>query len=180
MLGVSGSLLHLENLEISQSPRKKSYNFVIFYKNPEKWCKNRGKRTTNLQTVTTSAAMVVDALCELIFTTSLPNTSHISSYSVAGPRFPRRGGGAPTPEGAQTLYLTNFSQKLHENEKKLAQRGGWRPCTPARSANGIHLLNCWNCIALDTFITARIPRMTGGYIFTLCVSSHQGGYLPPG
>ena len=34
-------------------------------------------------------------------------------------------GGAPTPEGgAPTYYLTNFSQKLHENEENLTQRGG--------------------------------------------------------
>ena len=47
-------------------------------------------------------------------------------------------GGAPTPEGgAPTYYLTNFSQKLHENEENLTQRGGrasLRP--PPRSANG--------------------------------------------
>ena len=28
---------------------------------------------------------------------------------------------------------------------------------------------------MTQFITARIRRMTGGYIFTLCVSSHLGG-----
>ena len=34
---------------------------------------------------------------------------------------------------------------------------------------------------IKPIITARIRRMTGGYIFTLCVSSHLGGgYLPSG
>ena len=28
-----------------------------------------------------------------------------------------------TPKGAPTYHLTNFSQKLHENEEILAQRG---------------------------------------------------------
>ena len=48
-------------------------------------------------------------------------------------------GGAPTPEGgAPTYYLTNFSQKLHENEENLTQRGGARvPAPPPRSANAI-------------------------------------------
>ena len=40
-------------------------------------------------------------------------------------------GGAPTPEGgAPTYYLTNFSQKLHENEENLTQRGGARVPAP--------------------------------------------------
>ena len=50
-------------------------------------------------------------------------------------------GGAPTPEGgAPTYYLTNFSQKLHENEENLTQRGGrasLRP--PPRSANAVDI-----------------------------------------
>ena len=33
-------------------------------------------------------------------------------------------GGTPTPDGAPTYYLTNFSQKLHENKEILAQRRG--------------------------------------------------------
>ena len=48
---------------------------------------------------------------------------------VADPGFPRRGGANPRG-GAPTYYLTNFSQKLHENEENLTQRGGARPCAP--------------------------------------------------
>ena len=41
------------------------------------------------------------------------------------------GGGANPRGGAPTYYLTNFSQKLHENEENLTQRGGGaRPCAP--------------------------------------------------
>ena len=40
-------------------------------------------------------------------------------------------GGAPTPErGAPTYYLTNFSQKLHENEENLTPEGGARVPAP--------------------------------------------------
>ena len=44
--------------------------------------------------------------------------------------FPR--GGAPTPQGAPTYYLTNFSRKLHENEEILRVP---RPLPSRRSAN---------------------------------------------
>ena len=43
--------------------------------------------------------------------------------TVADPGFPR-GGGANPGGGAPTYYLVNFSQKLHENEEILGQRGG--------------------------------------------------------
>ena len=39
--------------------------------------------------------------------------------------------GALTPKGgAPTYYLVNFSQKLHENEEILGQRGGAHPSRP--------------------------------------------------
>ena len=43
-------------------------------------------------------------------------------YPVADPGFPR-GLGANPKGGVQTYYLANFSQKLHENEEILDQRG---------------------------------------------------------
>ena len=38
----------------------------------------------------------------------------------------------------------------------------------------------FSCLTFDIFliIIARIRRMTGGYIFTLCVSPHLGGGIP--
>ena len=48
---------------------------------------------------------------------------------MADPGFPR-GGGANPKGGAPTYYLTNISQKLHENEEILGQRGGARPLRP--------------------------------------------------
>ena len=46
------------------------------------------------------------------------------SIPVADPGFPRRGGANPRGGGRQHTILTNFSQKLHENEENLTQRGG--------------------------------------------------------
>ena len=54
---------------------------------------------------------------------------NISPTAVADPGFPRRGGANPRG-GAPTYYLTNFSQKLHENEENLTQRGGARVPAP--------------------------------------------------
>ena len=56
-------------------------------------------------------------------TTTLPTSAECSYNAVADPGFPRRGGANPR-EGAPTYYLTNFSQKLHENEENFTQRGG--------------------------------------------------------
>ena len=47
---------------------------------------------------------------------------------MADPGFPR--GGALTLRGAPTYYLANFSQKLHENEDILGQKGGRGPSCP--------------------------------------------------
>ena len=53
--------------------------------------------------------------------------------AVADPGFPRRRRGAnPRGEGAPTYYLTNFSQKLHENEE-IRTHGD-----PARFATGLY------------------------------------------
>ena len=44
--------------------------------------------------------------------------------------FPEEGALIPKG-GAPTYYLANFSQKLHENEEILGQRGGTHPpCAP--------------------------------------------------
>ena len=46
--------------------------------------------------------------------------THTQMLPVADPGFPR-GGGANPKGGAPTYYLTNFCQKLHENEEILDQ-----------------------------------------------------------
>ena len=48
---------------------------------------------------------------------------------MADPGFPR-GGGANPRGGAPTYYLVIFSQKLHENEEILSQRGARVPRAP--------------------------------------------------
>ena len=49
---------------------------------------------------------------------------------VVDPGFPRRGG-APTPQGVPTYYLTIFSRQLHENEEILGRGSvSLAPCPP--------------------------------------------------
>ena len=63
-----------------------------------------------------------------------------------GSRISQMGGRQPQRGGAPTYYLTNFSQKLHENEENLTQRGGARPCAPPpRSANEVGTLLVLAC-----------------------------------
>ena len=50
---------------------------------------------------------------------------------VADPGFPTGGGANPKGGGAPTYYFANFSQKLHENEEILGQRGAHIPCAPS-------------------------------------------------
>ena len=52
-----------------------------------------------------------------------------AANAVADPGFPR-GGGTNPRGGAPTYYLVNFSQKLHENEEILGQRGARVPRAP--------------------------------------------------
>ena len=61
---------------------------------------------------------------------------------MADPGFPR-GGGTNPKAGAQTYYLTNFSQKLHENEEVWG-RGGHASLAPLplRSTTGIYCKTC--------------------------------------
>ena len=47
------------------------------------------------------------------------------TFSSGGSRISQRRGANPKG-GAPTYYLANFSQKLHENEEILGQRGGAR------------------------------------------------------
>ena len=57
-------------------------------------------------------------------------TSKLTSLSVADPGFPRGGGAKPRRGRVPTYYLANFSQKLHENEEILGQRGDAHPSRP--------------------------------------------------
>ena len=54
---------------------------------------------------------------------------------VVDPGFPRR---ELQPQGAPTYYLTNFSQKMHENEEILGGEGGAGDDNVCDSKNGRH------------------------------------------
>ena len=63
--------------------------------------------------------------------------------------FPKEG--TPSPGEAPTYYLANFSQKLHENEDILGQRGGRASlAAPLRSATamGVDLVGNLFCVGL--------------------------------
>ena len=72
-----------------------------------------------------------------------------NTSSVADPGFPRGGGANPTRwGGAQTYYLAKFSQKLHENEEILSQRGAHIP-RPPRSATAAIIVKSNQNVAVD-------------------------------
>ena len=60
--------------------------------------------------------------------TSTYESTLVEYKPVAEPGFSR--GGCANLGGAPTYYLTNFSQKLHENEEILAQTGASVPRAP--------------------------------------------------
>ena len=68
---------------------------------------------------------------------NVKNAASIAGYPVADhPGFPDGGGRLPHRWGSQPIIWSNFSRKLHENERNWTQKGCMH-LDPHRSTNGI-------------------------------------------
>ena len=88
--------------------------------------------------------------------------SVIDDIGSGGSRISQRGVRQPQ-RGAPTYYLPNFYQKLHENEKNLAERGAQGTRAPLRSATD------WTCcyVVILHKLYARTHARTLGFVHTV-------------